>query len=178
MGKKTQNIDLNEQRYGLFMTDNSFDLEIMYGRAYLKSDSVHYITLYKVNTIETKAHKLYGQAKSKDKVFMTPVKLNIMLLNIEEAQQSYYGNTQGGITRDDTGNLIFGVYLKELDELNIDIDRGDYIEYNLSGEKNRYYEVEYANKVTDIGNRTIAGYKPFYKKIIAIPVKEDTIPFL
>ena len=39
MKKKKQIIDLENQRYGLFMTDNSFDLDVMYGRNYLDTDN-------------------------------------------------------------------------------------------------------------------------------------------
>jgi len=50
-------------------------------------------------------------------------------------KQQYYGENAGGIVRDDTGNLSFGIYLKELEDKQVDIDRGDIIEYNMSGQK-------------------------------------------
>ena len=48
----------------------------------------------------------------------------------------------------------------------------------MSGEKNRYYEVESANNVTDETKKTIGGFKPYWKKISGVPVKEDVVPFL
>ena len=177
MKRKKQIIDLEEQRYGLFMTENSFDLDIMYGRNYLDTDNIQEIILHKINVIETQTHALYGQAKAKDKKFMTPVKISAMV-TIEDDKQEYYGNNAGGITRDDTGVLVLGVYLKELEEKNIDFDRGDIIEYNMSGQKNRYYEVVNANYITDETKKTIGGYKPYWKKITAIPIKEDIVPFI
>jgi len=60
-------------------------------------------------------------------------------LLLKMQNKEYYGN--GGISRDDTGRLIIGIYLNELKNKNVEIDRGDIIEYNMSGEKNRYYEV-------------------------------------
>lgn len=177
MKKKKQNIDLEDERYGLFMNENSFNLDVMYGRNFLLTDNAQTVILHKVNIIETKSHSLYGQTKSKDKKFFAPVKLKVMV-TVEEGKQEYYGNNSGGIIRDDTGNLRFGIYLEELKEKGIEIDRGDYVEYNQSGEKNRYYEVEYANNVTDETSKTIGGFKSYWKKVIAVPVKEDTIPFL
>lgn len=168
---------MNTHRYGLFMSDESNDLSVMYGRNYLASDNVQEILLHKINVVETKSHNLYGQAKSKDKKFMKPITLNIMI-GVEDAPQEYYGSTQGGIVREDTGKLIFNVYLKELEEKNIEVDRGDIVEYNLSGEKNRYYEVENAENVTDKSARSMGGFFVYWKKITAIPVKEDTVPFL
>jgi len=177
MKKKKQIIDLENDRMGLFMTENSFDLDIMYGRAYLETDNAQEVILHKINLIETKTHALYGQAKTKDKKFFTPVRLRVMV-TVEEGKQENYGGNPGGIARDDTGNITFGVYIKELEEKGVEIDRGDIIEYNLSGEKNRYYEVESANNVTDTTAKTIGGFKSYWKRIRGVPVKSDVVPFL
>ena len=177
MKKKKQLKDIENERMGLFMTDNSFDLDVMYGRNFLQTDNAQKVKIHKINLLESKSHSLYGQSKTKDKVFMSPVEISVMV-TIETGKQEYYGNNQGGIARDDSGNISFGVYLKELEEKKFEIDRGDYIEYNMSGEKNRYYEVESANNVTDETNKTIGGFKPYWKRIVGVPVKEDVVPFL
>ncbi len=179
MGRKRKNqvFDREEDRFGLFMSEASFNVDVMFGRNYMKSDIVHNIMLYKVNIIETKTHKLYGQSKSSDKKYLPPVELNIMP-DVDDQQQSNYGDSQGGIARDDTGPITIGVYLDELKEKNIQIDRGDIIEYNMSGDRDRYYEVENAQNVIDSTSQTIAGFKPYWKKIIAVPVKEDITPYL
>lgn len=175
--KKRNKKDIEQERYGLFVTDNSLDLDILYGRNFLQTDNAQYITLHKINIITTKSHALYGQTKTKDKKFMPPVKLNVMI-SVEDSTQEYYGGNQGGITRDDTGNLIFGIYLDELTEKKVEIDRGDIIEYNMSGNKDRFYEVENANNITDETKKTIGGFRTYWKRVIAVPVKEDVIPFL
>lgn len=177
MKKRKNLINLNDGRYGLFMSDNSFDLDVMYGRNYLQTDNAQEVILHRINIIETKSHNLYGQTKPKDKKYLSPVNLSVMV-SVEASKQEYYGGNQGGITRDDTGALSFGIYLKELEEKNVEVSRGDIIEYNMSGEKNRYYEVENANMVSDETTKTIGGFKPYWKKITATPVKEDVTPFL
>lgn len=177
MKKNKDIVDMDNHRYGLFMSEESNELSIMYGREYLQSDNVQEIILHKINVIETKSHNLYGQAKSKDKRFMKPVKLKIMI-STEEGEQSYYGSTVGGIVREDIGKLIFNIYLKELEENNVEIDRGDIIQYNLSGFKNRYYEVENAENVTDKSQRSMGGFFSYWKKVTSIPVKEDAVTFL
>ena len=177
MKKKKQIIDLEEERYGMFMSENSFELDVAYGRNFLQTDNAQYVYLHKINAIKTKSHELYGQAKAKDKSFMARVRLNVMV-SVENASQAYYGDSQGGIVRDDTGNLTFGIYLKELDEKRTDIVRGDIIEYNISGQKSRYYEVENANMISDETQKTIGGFKPYYRQIIAVPVHEDSVPFI
>ena len=177
MKKKKQIIDIETNRMGMFMSDNSFDLDVMYGRNFLETDNAQRVWIHKINLIETKSHDLYGQAKTSDKKFMAPVELSVMA-TVEDGQQEYYGGTQGGISRDDSGNISFGVYLKELEEKNFEVDRGDIIEYNMSGEKNRYYEVESANNVTDETKKTIGGFKSYWKRVVGVPVKEDVVPFL
>jgi len=177
MKKKKQIIDLENNRMGLFMTENSFELDVMYGRNFLQTDNAQEIILHKINLIETKSHNLYGQAKTKDKKYMLPIRISVMI-TVEDGKQENYGGYQGGIARDDSGNIIFGVYLKELEEKQIEIDRGDVIEYNISGQKNRYYEVESANNVTDTTNKTIGGFKSYWKRVTGVPVKEDVVPFL
>lgn len=172
MGKKKNHIDLENDRYGLFMSDNSFNLEIMYGRHYLSNDVKFSINLYRINIIETKSHDLYGQSKTKDKEFFPPVKLNV-LLDIEDNNQDSYGSDPNGLVREDSGNLVFGVYIDELKENNTEINRGDIVEFNQSGEKNRYYEVDAANNISDVSSQSIGGFKPYYKKIVAHPIKED-----
>lgn len=176
MGRKKQHIDRENNRYGLFMNENSFDLEIMYGRHYLEQDVNFIIKLYRINIIESKTHKLYGEAKPIDKKYFSPVELNVMI-DVDDNQQFFYGEEQG-LTREDSGNLVIGIYLKELEEKRTEINRGDIIEYNFSGDKPRYFEVENANNVTDHTSQTIANMLPYWKRITAIPIKEDITRFL
>lgn len=177
MAKKKQKIDLETQRYGTFMNDNSYNQDIMYGRHYLERDVNYFVKVYKMNIIETKKHDLYGQAKARDKKYLAPVQLNCMV-SIGENTQENYGDNRGGIAREDSGPITINIYLQELEEKKIEIDRGDIVEYNQSGERPRYYEVESANNVVDSTSQTMAGFKPYWKRIIAIPVKEDVTPFL
>lgn len=177
MKKNKQLIDLDNQRYGLFMSENSFNLDVMYGRNFISTDNHQTVKVHRINIIETKTHSLYGQAKSKDRKYLPSVEIDVMI-SIEDGSQSFYGDESGGISRDDSGNISFGVYLAELNEKEIDIKRGDIIEYNLSGERNRFYEVENANNVNDTTSKTIGGFKSYWKKITAVPVKDDVISIL
>lgn len=176
--RKQQFVDMEENRYGIFMTDTSFDLDVEIGRHFLETDVVYVVKIHKINIIESKIDNdddPYGQVKPADKKFFPPVRINAMV-NIGDHEQKFF--TEGGIVRDDTGSIRIGIYLKELDEKNLVIDRGDIIEYNLSGERPRYYEVENSENVVDTTKRTIAGFKPYWKEIIGVPVKADVIPFL
>jgi hypothetical protein len=173
--KEKDFIDLENDRYGLFMSERSMDLEVEFARDYLKQDSPNVFTLHRVDIIQTKTDDLYGETKASEKVFRKPVKLYGMI-NIEKGEQEYLSNT--GLVSDQSGNLVIRIYLKELEEKGVEINRGDFIGYNPSGEKERYYEVASANNVTDETEKTFAGMKPLWKKIVAIPVKGDVVPFV
>ena len=100
------------------------------------------------------------------------------MVDVDDNKNEYYGRGEGGISRDDTGEIRVSVYLKELERNQVDVDRGDIIEYNMSGENPRYYEIENAQNVTDTTSQTIAGFKPYWKLIVGVPVKEDVTPYL
>ena len=177
MGKnKKKVIDLENERYGLFMSENSFDLDVAYGRNYIETDNTQTVIIHRVNVVKSKSHSLYAQTKSKDKSFFAPVRVRVMV-TVQSNEQNYLGDS-GGIVREDTGNIEFGIYLEELKEKKLEISRGDYVEYNLSGERSRYYEVESSNNIEDTTDKTIGGFKPYWKRVVAVPIKEDVVPFL
>lgn len=173
--KKKQEIDLEQERYGLFMNDASFELDIMYGREYLKTDSPFKLKYYRIDVIKTKVDELYGESKPADKKFFPPVELSVMV-DIEDGETKY--QSENGIPRNDTGQLVFGIYLDELKEKGVEILRGNYVSFNFSGEKERFYEIDEADNVSDMSSRSRGGFKPFWKKIMATPVKEDVVPFI
>lgn len=175
--RKKQFFDRDENRYGLFMSEESFDLDVMYGRHYIENDVVFKFNLYRINVIESKSHKLYGQAKAKDKKYFTPIELH-GIVDVNDGDLSNYGSGDGGIVREDTGELQIGVYLDELKEKQTEVNRGDMIAWNQSGEKIRYYEVVNSQNVTDQTQNTIAGMKSYYKLITATPIKEDVTQYL
>jgi len=171
---KKDNIDFEEERYGLFLSDNSYDLDVMYGREYLKKDSPFFINYYKINVLTSKVDDLYGEAKPADKKFFTPIKLNVMI-DIEDGEMKFMSDT--GIGRDDVGHLIFGVFDEELKEKKIEITLGDFVSYNVSGKKERFFEISKADYVADASSKTRGGFRSgYWKKIEAIPVKEDVVP--
>lgn len=168
-------IKVDEDRMGLFLSNNSFDLEKMYGRNYLKSDVIHKVKIYKIDIVNSKKHDLYNQSEPDEKVFFPPIEIFIMPLIESNEQNNYAGDI--GIIREDSQSFNFGVYLDELKEKNVEIDRGDIVEYNLSGDRRRFYEVDNAQNVTTTEN-TFGGFLTYWKLIKTVPVKSDVIPLL
>jgi hypothetical protein len=62
--------------------------------------------------------------------------------------------------------MTLGVYIKHLNELDIDINYGDYIGYAETEDIMRYYTVTNDGRVTSDNQHTIGGYKAFYRTII------------
>jgi len=175
MAKKKQNIDLEQERYGLFMSDNSFDLDIMYGREYLNSDSPFKVKYYRIDAINSKVDDIYGEAKPADKKFFAPIEFHVML-DVDDGETKYFG--EDGLPRNDSGPLTVGIYVDEIKEKQTEILRGNYLSFNFSGEKERFYEIMEADNVNDITSRSVGGFRPYWRKIVAIPVKEDVLPFM
>ncbi len=132
--------------------------------------------MYRIDVIKSKVDDLYGEADPDEKVFQKPIKLR-GIVDIEASDQRYMSD--GGVARDDSGNLIFKVFTKELKDNDVEINRGDFLGYNISGERERYYEVANANLVNDETNKTIAGITaPYWIKVTCVPVKGDVLPFI
>ncbi len=163
--------NLEDNRFGMYYTDKSFDLDIMYGREYMKKDTIHQVTLYKINIVKSNVDDLYGQTSTKNKTYLPPVIIN-GLVRIGDVNLFNYGD-DNSLMREDVDDLQFTVYLKELEEKNIDFDRGDIIEYNTDNTRRRFYEIVNANKVVDATSKSRGSFKPFQKTIVAIPIKED-----
>jgi hypothetical protein len=86
-------------------------------------------------------------------------------------ENKYLGNSK--IEQFEPGNLRVSVYQRHLEELEIDINYGDYIGYYETEDRIRYYVVNNDGRVTSDNKHTYAGYKPFYKTIMASPVTDN-----
>ena len=69
--------------------------------------------------------------------------------------------------------MRFAIYQSYLDNLNVDINFGDYLGYFETESKVRYYSVSDDGKVVSDNKHTYGGYKPFYRSILATPVSKN-----
>jgi hypothetical protein len=81
------------------------------------------------------------------------------------------GNSK--INQIEPGNMKVSVYQRDLDELEVDVNNGDYIGYYETENRVRYYTVNNDGRVTSDNKHTIGGYKPFYRTIMASPVTNN-----
>ena len=159
-------------RLNLFYNKDSFNLDIEYSLHYIETDLNMEFTLYRVNYRKTKSNNIYGETKAKDKTFLEGVKLH-GIINIAPSENSNYGDS--GIRREDVGEIMIGVYKRELEKNDVTINAGDFIMYRPDGEKMRYFEIKNPNYVDYSTSQTRMGIKSVYKRMIAVPVREDVI---
>jgi hypothetical protein len=154
-------------RLGKFFGSEDFDLEIGMGQEWLIGDMNFTCVLYKVDRNKTPIDDVYGETLTDGINFLPPVEFNAYV-GIATPENKMVGSTR--IDQLEPGNITMSVYLKTLDDLNIDIDFGDYIGYYDTENFVRYYTVVNDGRVTSDLKHTYKGYKPFYKTIIAAPV--------
>ena len=70
-------------------------------------------------------------------------------------------------------SLDYGEFSQLRDELGIEIEFGDYIGYYETEKRVRYYSVANDGRVVSDNKHTYAGYKPFYRTIVAVPVNQN-----
>jgi len=93
------------------------------------------------------------------------------LFQIMAPENKNLGNSK--INQTEPGNIKISVYQKQLDELGVDINYGDYIGYYETEDRVRYYTVNNDGRVTSDNKHTYAGYKPFYRTVMASAVIDN-----
>jgi hypothetical protein len=99
--------------------------------------------------------------------FLPPVEFNAQV-TIASPENKLMGSTK--LDQLEPGNITVSVFLKTLDDLNIDIEFGDYIGYYDTESFVRYYTVVNDGRITSDTKHTYKGYRPFYRTITGAPV--------
>ena len=154
-------------RIGKFFGENDFDLDISMGEEWLVGDMNFTCVLYRVDRYKTKTDDVYGETVSDGIKFLPPIEFNAFV-QVSAPENKLLGSTR--VDQMEPGNIRISVYQKTLDELNIDINFGDYIGYYETETLVRYYTVNNDGRVVSDNKHTYAGYKPFYRTISASPV--------
>jgi hypothetical protein len=154
-------------RIGKFFGENDFDLDISMGEEWLVGDMNFTCVLYRVDRYKTKTDDVYGETVSDGIKFLPPIEFNAFV-QVSAPENKLLGSTR--VDQMEPGNIKISVYQKTLDDLNIDINFGDYIGYYETETLVRYYTVNNDGRVVSDNKHTYAGYKPFYRTISASPV--------
>ena len=157
-------------RLGKFFGDNDFNLEIGMGQEWLVGDMNYTCVLYRVDRTKTKKDDVYGETITDGIIYLPPVEFNAYV-GIAAPENKMLGSSR--VDQVEPGNITVSVYLKTLEELEIDISFGDYIGYYETENFVRYYTVVNDGRVVSDIKHNYKGYKPFYRTIIASPVSSN-----
>lgn len=157
-------------RIGKFFGAEDYDLDLNMGEEWLHGDMNFTLVLYRVDRQKTKTDDVYGEALTDGIKFLPPVEFKAYV-QVQAPENKYLGNSK--IQQSEPGNIRVSVYQRQLDELEIDINYGDYIAYYETENRVRYYVVNDDGRVVSDNKHTYAGYKPFYRTIMASAVTEN-----
>lgn len=158
-------------RNNLFYSEESFDFERTIGKDYTEQDMNQTAVLYSVDASATNIDDTYGETKENGVVFKTPVEFHCVY-EIEEPELRSYDKTKSLGTYMKYGKLKLGVYQETLNELNIEIKKGDYLGIQVTEEKMLYFSVNYVNPNFHNAG-TLFGVKPLYWEVYGIPVDQS-----
>jgi len=157
-------------RIGRFFGGEDFSLDISMGEEWLVGDMNFKLILYRVDRYKTKNDDVYGEAVKDGIKFLPPVEFNAYV-KVTQPENKFLGSSL--VSQTEPGNMTFSVYQKTLDELEIEINFGDYIGYYETESRVRYYTVNNDGRVVSDNKHTYGGYKPFYRTYIASPVTNN-----
>jgi hypothetical protein len=157
-------------RLNKFFSEEDFDLDISMGEEWLGGDMNFTLVLYRVDRQRTNNDDVYGEALENAIQFLPPVEFK-GYVQVEAPTNADYGSSK--LSQTEPGNVKVGVYQKELDNLGVDINYGDYIGYYETETRVRYYSVVNDGRVLSDNKHTYGGYKPFYRTIVATYVSEN-----
>jgi hypothetical protein len=157
-------------RIGKFFGAEDYNLDLSIGEEWLYGDMNFTLVLYRIDRIKTKTDEVYGETVSDGIKFLPPVEIKAYV-QILQPENKNVGNSK--INQVEPGNIRISIYQKQLDELGVDINYGDYIGYYETEDRVRYYTVNNDGRVISDNKHTYAGYKPFYRTITASAVIDN-----
>jgi hypothetical protein len=156
-------------RLSKFFSKDDFDLNVQMGQEYLHGDLNMRLVLYRVDRSKTDNDSIYAEVGQDQIRYFPPVEFNGLVKVDSPINKSY----KNGLMRyNEPGNVTISVYIKQLEDLKIDIKYGDYIGYPETEEKIRYYQVTNDGKVTSDNKHNMFGFKPHYRTITCAIVQE------
>ena len=158
-------------RLGKFFGSEDYALDIEMGEEWLHGDMNFTCVLYRVDRYKTKTDDVYGETLTDGIKYLPPVEFKAFIQVM--APENKMIGSKTNLSQVEPGNVRISVYQKHLEELNIDIEQGDYIGYYETETRVRYYVVSNDGRVVSDNKHTYAGYKPFYRTIQASPVSQN-----
>lgn len=152
-----------------FMSNEDYELQIEMGREAIEGFGNWTVILYRVDINMTEYDDLYGEAVKDGIRYFPPVELKVVPI-LTAPQNKAYNSTTGSMRYVDDGQFIFGMYERQLEELDTQISYGDYIGYPINEHEIRFYSVV-DDGIKNFDNKhTIMGYQAAFRTIKCAPV--------
>lgn len=159
-------------RINKFFGHEDFSLEIEMGREAIEGDGNFTVILYRVDREMTESDDLYKEASPGGIAYYPPVELKVIPI-MATPENKTYNNEAGTLRYLQDGQLTFGIYDKQLSELDTDIQYGDYIGYAVTETDVRYFSVVNDGRKNYDNTHTIMGYKGAFRTVLCAPVDPD-----
>ena len=159
-------------RNSLFYDAEMFALEREIGKDYIEQDMGQTVILYQVDASQTQTDAVYGETEPSSVVYKTPVEIPCVY-KIEEPELKSYDKSKQLGTYMKTGKLTIGVYQETLDELGVDIKKGDYIGIQISPIHCEYWVVNNDGKNNYDNQHILWGTVPLYRTVQCSPVDQS-----
>jgi hypothetical protein len=157
-------------RLGKFFGGEDYELDVGMGQEWLEGDMNFTIVLYRIDRYKTKTDDVYGEVLEDGIQFMAPIELK-GYVQVLAPTNKFLGTSR--VEQLEPGNMKFSIYQKQLDDLGVEIFMGDYIGYDETESRVRYYTVSDDGKVVSDNKHTYGGYKSFYRTITATYVSDN-----
>lgn len=151
-------------RLNFLYDEDDFKLDMEMAEEFTKTDMNMTVTLFRVDKAKTDTDDIYGESNQRDVRYLEPIELKVASLKIEEAENKAY-NPNGTMRYLQYGNLLFHVFIQELQDKNVDISYGDVVGYSDKEMNFKYWIVQDDGKITADNKHTRFGYKGYYRSI-------------
>ena len=157
-------------RNPIFFDDGEYELEVSFVEDYF-DDINQSVILYSVDRSRTNINDIYKEAKTDTIKFLPPIELPCMYDLTDRELDSYDKHTGTG-SYTVSGNLIFNILTKTLEDNKCDIIRGDYIAVHIDNDRLSYFTVVDDGKINNSNKHYIGVYKVGWRQVICSPAKE------
>ena len=165
-----KNVPIN--RINKFFSEEDFNLEVSFGREAIEGDGNFVVIIYRVDRERTESDDLYGEAVKDGIKFFPPVELRVIPI-MNEPENKAYNSGSGSLRYLQDGQLTFGIYDAQLEELGVELNYGDYVGYKVSETDIRYFSVSNDGIKNYDNKHTIMGYKGAFRTVVCASVEED-----
>jgi hypothetical protein len=141
-GETVRRVPIN--RNSLFYDAESFAFEKEIGKNYIEQDMGQTVVLYQVNVQETQSDAVYGETDAGAIQFKPPVEIPCVY-KIEAPELKSYDKSKQLGTYNKIGKLTFSYYKETIDELGVEIKKGDYVGIQVTPEKMVFWVINNIN---------------------------------